>query len=133
MTFSIIFLLSFDILFLGLSYAVRALASSIPVYALTDVSELGGLILSMFVLYNLGWFRKVGYNGRKEWRDLRVLWIGVFIVIFFLLGFGAVIGAISTQLAIFLTLSAILVGLSRFTARGTTSTQQRQTLRVAKS
>jgi membrane protease YdiL (CAAX protease family) len=110
LTFVVIFLLADGTLSLATGFAVGALDPSAPAYAPAIGGELGALFFSLVVLMRLGWIRKVGFNGPREWRDLRVLWlpaleVGVILVLGLSLSF-------SMQAVGITALFAILVGVT---------------------
>ncbi len=112
MPFALMFLILFDALFLGSGFVAARLAPTAPPYLLTDASEGAGLLLSAFILARMHWFKVVGFNARREWRDLRVLWVPAVLGAFLLVSVVPVVGRASTPLAISLTLSTVLIGFS---------------------
>ncbi len=108
LTFAVIFLVVDGGLSLGTGLAIGALLPSAPAYVPEIGGELVGLVFALFVLMRLRWVRKVGFNGPREWRDLRVLWlpaleVGVLLVLGLSLPF-------SMQAVGITALFAILVG-----------------------
>jgi uncharacterized protein len=75
LTFVAIFLLVDGALSLATGLAIGALVPSVPAYAAAFGGELVALFFALVVLMRLGWIRKVGFNGPREWRDLRILWL----------------------------------------------------------
>jgi uncharacterized protein len=114
--FSIAFLTIFDALFLGSGFLAQALAPGAPAFAFTDAGEAAGLILSVAILVRKRWFRKVGFNGKKEWRDLRVLWVLVVVAGFLLVSLGVLATSVTGQFLIALALSTVLIGFSEESA-----------------
>jgi membrane protease YdiL (CAAX protease family) len=108
LTFAVIFLLAEGGLSLATGLAIGALVPSAPAYVPAFGGELVALSFALVVLVRLGWIRKVGFNGHREWRDLRVLWLHVLVVgALLVLGLGA---PFSMQSFGITALFAILVG-----------------------
>ena len=80
LTFTFIFLVVVEILFLSSGYAFAAIVPSAPGYMVTLGSEALMLVFASIVILKLGWAGKIGFNPPREWRDLRVLWLPALII-----------------------------------------------------